>query len=38
MYEGFYTFESDTAYQVLTVLHQLFPEQVQSPTMPELLA
>lgn len=38
MYEGFYTFESDTAYQVLTVLHQLFPVQVQSPTMPELLA
>ena len=37
MYEGFYTFETDTAYQVLNVLHQLFPEKVSSPTAPELL-
>jgi len=37
MYEGFYTFETDTTYQVLNVLHQLFPEKVPSPTAPELL-
>ncbi|NWG05873.1 MAG: hypothetical protein HXY35_04195 [Chloroflexi bacterium] len=37
MYEGFYTFEADTTYQVLTVLHQLFPEKVPTPTMPELM-
>jgi len=37
MYEGFYTFETDTTYQVLTVLHQLFPSHVPSPTAPELL-
>lgn len=35
MYEGFYTFEADTAYQVLAVLHQLFPEKVPTPIMPE---
>ncbi len=35
MYEGFYTFEADTAYQVLAVLHQLFPEKVPAPIMPE---
>jgi hypothetical protein len=38
MYEGFYTFEADTTYQVLAVLHQLFPEKVPPPTMPELMA
>ncbi|NWG34403.1 MAG: hypothetical protein HXY42_08175 [Chloroflexi bacterium] len=38
MYEGFYTFEADTAYQVLAVLHQLFPEKVPPPTMPERMA
>ena len=37
MYEGFYTFEADTAYQVLTVLHQLFPENVPAPIIPELM-
>lgn len=37
MYEGFYTFEADTAFQVLAVLHQIFPETVASPVMPELL-
>lgn len=37
MYEGFYTFEADTAFQVLTVLHQLFLEKVPSPTIPELM-
>lgn len=37
MYEGFYTFDPNFAYKVLTVLHTLFPEQVSSPTLPELL-
>ena len=37
MYEGFYTFDPNFAYKVLTVLHQLFPEQIAEPTMPELL-
>lgn len=37
MYEGFYTFEADTAFQVLAVLHQLFPGKVLSPTSPELM-
>ena len=34
-YEGFYTFETDTAYQLLTVLHRLYPAQVPTPTAPE---
>lgn len=38
IYEGFYTFEVDTAYQVITVLHQLYPNEVPSPIIPEMLA
>lgn len=37
MYEGFYTFDQNFAFKVLTVLHKLFPEQVGEPTLPELL-
>lgn len=37
MYEGFYTFDQNFAFKVLTVLHALFPEQVDEPTLPELL-
>lgn len=37
MYEGFYTFDQNFAFKVLTVLHKLFPEQVDEPTLPELL-
>ncbi len=37
MYEGFYTFDPNFTYKVLTVLHLLFPEQVGEPTLPELL-
>ncbi|GAB4488186.1 MAG: hypothetical protein Fur0016_00250 [Anaerolineales bacterium] len=37
MYEGFYTFDHNFAFKVLTVLHKLFPEQVGEPTLPELL-
>ncbi len=36
MYEGFYTFDSNTTYKLLIVLHQMFPAQVAEPTMPEL--
>ncbi|HEY9153419.1 MAG TPA: DICT sensory domain-containing protein [Anaerolineales bacterium] len=35
IYEGFYTFETDIAYQVLAVLHQLHPAQVPNPPTPE---
>ncbi len=37
MYEGIYTFETDTAYKVLNVLAQMFPSHVKTPTLPELL-
>jgi len=37
MYEGFYTFDQNFAFKVLTVLHKLFPENVGEPTLPELL-
>ncbi|MBL8062635.1 MAG: hypothetical protein JNK32_06425 [Anaerolineales bacterium] len=35
MYEGFYTFEVDTAYQILMLMHQMFPKQVPLPIAPE---
>ncbi len=37
MYEGFYTFDQNFAFKVLTVLHKLFPNQIGEPTLPELL-
>ncbi len=37
MYEGFYTFDPNLAYKVLSVLHIIFPEQVPVPLPPELL-
>lgn len=37
MYEGFYSFDPNFAYKTITVLHKLFPEQVDQPTLPELL-
>jgi len=37
IYEGFYTFEVDTTYQVLAVLSQMFPNLVHTPQLPELL-
>jgi DICT domain-containing protein len=37
MYEGFYTFDPNFAYKVITVMHKLFPEQIAEPTLPELL-
>ncbi len=36
LYEGFYTFDSNIAYKLLIVLHQMFPAQIPHPTMPEL--
>ena len=35
MYEGFYTFEADTTYQIILLLNQMFPKQVSLPTSPE---
>lgn len=37
MYEGFYTFDPNFAYKVITVMHKLFPAQIAEPTLPELL-
>lgn len=34
-YEGFYTFEGEIAYQVLMILHILFPADVPMPSRPE---
>jgi len=35
-YEGFYTFEQDVAYQIIAILHQIYPQQVPAPKPPEL--
>ncbi len=35
-YEGFYTFQAATAFQVISILHQMFPNRVLAPTPPEL--
>jgi len=35
-YEGFYTFDLNIAYRLLILLHQMFPAQVSTPTIPEL--
>ncbi len=37
MYEGFYTFDKDFTYKSIGILHMLFPEQIPTPTPPELL-
>jgi len=34
IYEGFFTFEPQTAYQIISVLNQMFPSQVPSPISP----
>lgn len=31
-YEGFYTFEAPVAFEILTLLHLIFPDQVPTPT------
>ncbi len=33
-YEGFFTFEPETAYQIITLLHQMFPMQIPQPLPP----
>lgn len=35
-YEGFYTFEADAAYQILHILHQIYPVTVPLPLPPDL--
>ncbi|HRQ38630.1 MAG TPA: DICT sensory domain-containing protein [Chloroflexota bacterium] len=35
-YEGFYTFEADAAYQILHILHQIYPAKVPLPLPPDL--
>lgn len=37
LYEGFYTFEPDTAYQLLSILHQSYPQDVPAPIPPEMM-
>ena len=37
LYEGFYTFDPDTAYQLLNILHQSYPQDVPAPIPPEML-
>lgn len=34
-YEGFYTFEPDVAYQILSILHRIYPNRVPLPQSPE---
>ena len=34
-YEGFYTFQAETAYQILAILHQIYPGSTPVPTPPE---
>ncbi|MEM7346661.1 MAG: DICT sensory domain-containing protein [Chloroflexota bacterium] len=36
-FEGFYTFEADIAYQLLTIMHQIYPDDVPKPLVPERL-
>lgn len=37
MYEGFYTFEPNTAFQILTLLNQMFPRQAPIPISPDMI-
>lgn len=37
MYEGFYTFEADSTYQILMLLNQMFPQQVPIVVSPEIM-
>ncbi len=34
VYEGFFTFEPQTAYQIISILNQMFPAQIPSPVSP----
>ncbi|MBE0671908.1 MAG: hypothetical protein IH588_15085 [Anaerolineales bacterium] len=35
LYEGFFTFGSETAFQIISLLHQMFPTQISEPIAPE---
>lgn len=35
-YEGFYTFQADTAFQILSILHQIYPTTVSQPLPPDM--
>ncbi len=37
-YEGFYTFEQDVAYQLIHILHQIYPQQIPQPLAPEQMS
>ncbi|GAB4428853.1 MAG: hypothetical protein Kow0031_09180 [Anaerolineae bacterium] len=37
-YEGFYTFEQNVAYQLISILHKIYPAQVSAPIPPEALS
>ena len=34
-YEGFYTFEPNAAFQIISLLHHMFPTQVSPPIAPQ---
>ena len=34
-YEGFYTFEPNAAFQIISLLHHMFPTQVPPPIAPQ---
>ncbi len=34
-YEGFYTFDVNSAYQVIAILHRIYPDLVPEPIVPE---
>lgn len=35
LYEGFFTFGSETAFQIISLLHHMFPTQISEPIAPE---
>lgn len=35
LYQGFYTFEPEVNFQIVQILHQLHPEQVPAPRLPQ---
>jgi len=34
-YEGFYTFDPEVTYPLLTIMHQIYPDEVPAPLMPD---
>jgi len=35
LYEGFFTFEAETSFQIISLLHEMFPTQVPPPIAPQ---